>query len=105
VVGFGTPPSGYLGMTCWWTMSGIIFESDMRLNKAYYHFYVNKPSSCSNRYSIEAVVTHEFGHAFGLAHVSETYHPSLTMSTVIRSCQASESTLGLGDVRGLNALY
>jgi predicted Zn-dependent protease len=105
VVGFGTPPSGYLGMTCWWTMSGIIFESDMRLNKAYYHFYVNKPSSCSNRYSIEAVATHEFGHAFGLAHVSETYHPSLTMSTVIRSCQASESTLGLGDVRGLNALY
>jgi predicted Zn-dependent protease len=70
-----------------------------------YHFYVNKPSSCSNRYSIEAVATHEFGHAFGLAHVSETYHPSLTMSTVIRSCQASESTLGLGDVRGLNALY
>jgi predicted Zn-dependent protease len=66
---------------------------------------VTKPSTCSSRFSVEAVATHEFGHAFGLGHVSETYHPSLTMSSVIRACQGSESTLGLGDVRGLNALY
>jgi hypothetical protein len=105
VVGFGALPKNYLGFTCWWTMNGVVFEADMRLNKAYYRFYVKKPSSCSSRFSIEAVATHEFGHAFGLAHVSETYHPSLTMSTALRPCQASESTLGLGDVRGLSALY
>jgi hypothetical protein len=105
VVGFGTLPSNYLGMTCWWTMNGAPVEADMKLNKAYYHWYVSRPSDCSNKWSVEAAATHEFGHVFGLAHVSETYHPNLTMSPVIRSCQASEITLGLGDVRGLEALY
>jgi hypothetical protein len=105
VVGFGTLPSGYLGMTCWRTMSSTVFEADLKLNKAYYHWYTSKPSSCSAKWSVTAAATHEFGHLYGLAHVSETYHPSLTMSPIIKACQASEATLGLGDVRGLNSLY
>ena len=105
VVGFGTLPNGYLGMTCWWTMNGAPVEADLKLNKAYYRWYVTKPSTCSSRWSVETAATHEFGHLFGLGHVSETYHPNLTMSPVIRACQSSEVTLGLGDVRGLEALY
>lgn len=105
VVGFGSLPSGYLGMTCFRTMSSTVFEADMKLNKAYYHWYTSKPSPCSARWSVTAAATHEFGHLFGLGHVSETYHPSLTMSPIIRACQSSEATLGLGDVRGLNSLY
>jgi hypothetical protein len=105
VVGFGSLPSGYLGMSCWWTMSGQAIEADMMLNKLSYHWYVTKPSTCSSKWSIEAAATHEFGHIFGLAHVSETYHPTLTMSPVIMACQASEVTLGLGDLKGLEALY
>jgi predicted Zn-dependent protease len=57
------------------------------------------------KYSVEGVGTHEFGHAFGLAHVSESSHPALTMSPVIQACQASETTLGLGDIQGLEAKY
>ncbi|HEY3211230.1 MAG TPA: matrixin family metalloprotease [Actinomycetota bacterium] len=105
VVGFGTLPSGYLGMTCWWTYNGRIVETDVKLNKAYYRWYINRPSGCSYKWSIEAAATHEFGHAFGLGHVSEAQHPSLTMSPVIKACQESEKTLGLGDVVGLKALY
>jgi hypothetical protein len=105
VVGFGTLPSGYLGMTCWWSYNGRIVEADIKLNKAYYHWYLKRPSGCTRRWSVEAAATHEFGHAFGMAHVSESLHPRLTMSPIIRACQSSERTLGWGDLRGLQAQY
>jgi hypothetical protein len=55
---------------------------------------------------LEAVLTHEAGHVFGLAHVGESRHGRLTMSPYIDGvCNNQESTLGLGDLRGLEALY
>jgi hypothetical protein len=105
VVGFGDLPSGYLAMTCWWTWGGARVEADVNLNKYEYRWYNVKPSGCRARWSVEAVATHEFGHVFGLGHVSEYYHPYLTMSPSIRPCQNSESTLGWGDVRGLRQKY
>ena len=63
------------------------------------------PSGCSNRYGVEAVATHEFGHVFGLGHVSETNHPTLTMSTAAGACSNAPYSLGLGDVRALRSLY
>lgn len=105
VVGFGTLPSGYLGMTCWWTWAGRVVESDIKLNKAAYRWYVNRPSGCRSKWSIEAAATHEFGHVFGLGHVSESQHGALTMSPVIMACQNAEVTLGFGDVLGLRYQY
>jgi hypothetical protein len=105
VVGFGTLPRGVLGMTCWWTYSGRTVETDIKLNKAYYGWYVYRPSGCRARWSIQGVATHEFGHAFGLGHVSSSTHPNLTMSPVIKPCQSSQRWLGLGDIRGLRTLY
>jgi hypothetical protein len=61
--------------------------------------------NCISKYSVEAVVTHEAGHVFGLGHVDEAAHGALTMSPVMLTCQSSEKTLGLGDVRGLEAVY
>lgn len=62
--------------------------------------------SCRNRYDIQAVATHEWGHVFGLAHVPERRYRNLTMSPIINgTCQASERTLGRGDVRGLARKY
>jgi hypothetical protein len=104
VVDFGTLPSGYLAMTCWWSSNGYIVEADLRLNKASYGWVTNT-TGCSNKWMIEAVATHEFGHAFGLNHVSESSHGKLTMSTTINACQNTESSLGLGDVRGLESKY
>ena len=61
--------------------------------------------SCTEGWDLQAVATHEFGHAFGLGHVKEGLHANLTMAPYILPCQSSEARLGLGDVRGLRALY
>jgi hypothetical protein len=105
-VAFGDLPSGVLGVACSWFSNGQMLESDVRLNKADFKWVAEIGSGCSNRWSVEAVMTHEMGHVFGLAHVGEANHGNLTMSTAINGpCQNSEASLGLGDVRGLRAKY
>jgi hypothetical protein len=105
VVGFGNLLAGDLALSCWWTRNGAIIEGDIRLNKSEYSWVVQIGDACVVKFSVEAVVTHEAGHVFGLGHVSEVNHGALTMSTVMMACQSSEKTLGLGDLRGLEALY
>ena len=103
-VGFAALPTGMVGMTCWWSLSGAIIEGDIMFNKNI-KWYLSKPSTCSSRWSLHAAAAHEIGHLYGLNHVSETDHGSLTMSPRINACQNSEVTLGLGDLKGLEALY
>jgi hypothetical protein len=105
VIGFAPLDDYYAGYTCiWWNGSNQIYEMDMRLDP-------NQPwalslASCSNELMMEALATHEVGHAFGLGHVSEAKHGRETMSVYIDGlCENQESTLGLGDVLGLRSLY
>jgi hypothetical protein len=107
VVGFGTLPSGSLGMTCTSYIDQDGWDkptaSDIRVNKARYR-WTNRPQarSCSGSYDLESTITHERGHTFGLGHVLEAYHRNLTMSPDTNgACQSSERTLGRGDVLGL----
>ena len=76
----------------------------MQLNKHDFNLAVS-PSSCSNAYILQGVATHEFGHVYGLGHVSQSGHANLTMSTAIYTCDASDETLGLGDMLGLEVHY
>jgi len=110
VVSFGTVPVGVLAVAC---TNGYydggtyatISDADVRINKAY-SWYAVKPSGCTTRWSIEGVMTHEFGHSFGVGHVSEGEHGNLTMSTHMNGpCQNAESSLGLGDVNVLRLVY
>jgi hypothetical protein len=103
-IGFGRLPLAVAGATCWWYIGNRIIEAEMRLNSRF--DWATSLASCSNALMVEAVATHEAGHIFGLGHVGEAGHGRLTMSKRLDgSCQNSESTLGLGDVRGLRALY
>jgi hypothetical protein len=104
-VGFGELAAKDIGLTCFWMKNGRTVEADVELNQSYYTWYVRRPATCSRSWSIRVVATHEFGHAFGLDHVSELTDGALTMSPLILPCQRSEATLGLGDVLGLRALY
>jgi hypothetical protein len=101
---------GALARTCTWSTNvvglDLATQSDMRFNTKYR--WTTHPTSrhCRRAYSVRAVATHERGHTFGLGHVSEGKHGKLTMSTLLNgACEDSESSLGLGDVRGLKALY
>jgi hypothetical protein len=105
VVGFGDLSSSHLGLACWWTRDGVLVEGDIKLNKVDFRWTIWPAASCKGRYAVEAVLTHEFGHVFGLDHVSEDLHGELTMSPLMASCQLSETTLGAGDVAGLAAKY
>ena len=84
-----------------------LVEVDIVLDKAVVQWYVQGRTTCGgNKKSVEAVVTHELGHGYGLDHVVEASHPELTMSDGgIQNCQNSEATLGMGDWLGLEALY
>jgi hypothetical protein len=59
----------------------------MKYNKSVYSWTLSPGGSCSNKYDVQAVGTHERGHTFGMGHVSEADHANLTMSTQTSACQ------------------
>jgi predicted Zn-dependent protease len=86
-------------------MGSFITEADIKINSRY--VWAATVATCKNRQElIEPTVTHEVGHVYGLGHVGERKHPLLTMSTASDGpCNNAASTLGLGDMKGLEALY
>ena len=104
VIGFGDLLGSQLGLTCWWFRGTTTVEADMKLNKHDFN-WTTTLAGCTDQYLLQAVTTHEFGHVFGLGHVSEANHGNLTMSTAMFACDSSPSTLGLGDMLGLEARY
>jgi len=103
-VGFGALPAGYLALTCVRSVGTSITETDIRISNG--SSWALALGDCLNDFMLEAVATHEIGHAYGLGHVGETNHGRLTMSTFIDgTCENQESTLGLGDMKALEALY
>jgi Matrixin len=104
VIGFAPLNGFYAGYTCIWWQGNEIVEADTRLDSD--TKWALSTSPCSGAVVLEALMTHEAGHAFGLAHVSESKHGRLTMSVYIDGlCEDQEATLGKGDMKGLEALY
>lgn len=95
---------GVLAATCTYTNGGAeIVTSSVRINTGFEWW---TGGSCSTAIGLEAVMTHEYGHAYGLGHVDEAKHGNLTMSTNINSdCSNFEASLGKGDVLALRKLY
>ncbi|MEX1046499.1 MAG: matrixin family metalloprotease [Actinomycetota bacterium] len=96
-------------VTCAWfsVLPGVdeVSAADIRINSG--TKWTTKPgsSSCRRAYDVQGLAAHEFGHAFGLGHVSPS-HGNLTMSTYgLPDCSSAYRTFGKGDVKGLQALY
>ena len=64
----------------------------------------NLPDGCTDRWDFEGAVTHEMGHAYGLAHTGSG-HANLTMQHLLRPCSTYARTLGLGDWLGMKKMY
>ncbi len=110
VVSFGSLPRGTLAVACTYYASkngrSEAIASDIRVGTTPTWTVNPTATSCRDRYDLEAVMTHERGHTFGLNHVSETSHGNLTMSTQLNGpCQLTERSLGRGDVIGLDRKY
>jgi hypothetical protein len=104
VIGFGRLPWGTLAVTCLRYSGDDITETDILINSRL--AWALSVDSCTYEELLEPTMTHEIGHAFGLGHVGERRHGRLTMSTTADGiCSNVESTLGLGDFRGLSHLY
>lgn len=104
-VDMGPMPTSYKGLMCYSANStSNVVEADIRLNTSVPWTFTPGDSSCLTyyRYDVEGVLTHEFGHVFGLHHVSERY---ATMYVNAISCDNWQRSLGRGDLNGLRALY
>ena len=104
MVGFRKLAAGTAARACWWYIGDDIVEADIQINTR--ERWATSLSRCSGQLMLEAVMTHEAGHVFGMGHVGEARHGRLTMSTYIDGdCNNAEATLGLGDMLGLEKLY
>jgi hypothetical protein len=103
-VAFGRLPLGILAVACTRRVGSFMAEADIKINNRY--SWAATVATCHNQELIEPTITHEVGHVYGLGHVGERRHPLLTMSVASDgACNNAASTLGLGDIRGLEALY
>lgn len=109
VVGFGNLPPNVIGVSCPKRNSlnqNELVADDIRISGRAADFTLSPGlASCTTQNDFQSLITHEFGHFFGLQHVSETKYPTMTMSPILQDCTTQERTLGLGDMLGLEALY
>jgi hypothetical protein len=104
VVGFGNLPGGLLGWTCyWWFAGGRMGAADIMIDTSR-ALVTHLPASCSNKWDFEGIVTHEWGHAYGMGHTGSG-HPNLTMQHTLRACSPYARSLGLGDWLGMKKMY
>jgi hypothetical protein len=105
VIGFGRLRTGRLALNCRWTYLGDYVLSDIRISRSV-RWALSEDGCRGGEEMLEATFPHEVGHSFGLDHVGERRHGDLTMSTRSNGpCHNEESTLGLGDILGLEVLY
>jgi hypothetical protein len=105
VVGFGNLPGGLLGWTCYWYLNrtGRMGAADIMIDTGG-SLTTHLPSPCTNQWDFEGIVTHEFGHAYGMAHTGSG-HSNLTMQHAATPCSTYARTLGLGDWLGMKKMY
>jgi hypothetical protein len=109
-VSFGSLAAGLLAVTCVWWRTGRhgadagTVEADIRISATAGLFFTTA-GTCRERFDLQGAITHEFGHVYGLGHVSGVSHPAMVMGDSLPPCDTAHRGLGLGDYAMLRAHY
>jgi hypothetical protein len=106
IVAFAHLPNDLLGWTCYWYNVGDgnhMVGADMLLDNGP-SLATKLPATCTSSWDFEGTVTHEWGHAYGMAHTGDG-HSNLTMQHLLKPCSKYARTLGLGDWLGMKRMY
>ncbi|WP_344688533.1 matrixin family metalloprotease [Blastococcus jejuensis] len=103
----------HLGLTCRYDflldLPGYeeIIEADIKIGNKHSYLAALPTSACENSYDVMALMTHEWGHAFGLGHTPDPAadHRQQTMNPYLTACSTFQRTLGRGDWTGMNTVY
>lgn len=84
-----------------------ILEADIKIDNAHAYLSALPTSTCSSEFDVMALMTHEWGHAYGLGHTPEPAadHRQQTMSPYLTECSTFQRTLGRGDWTGMHSVY
>jgi hypothetical protein len=101
VVSWGAYQAGVIAVTYIWAIGSQIIETDCRMN-TYYKWSL---SGEAGKMDVQNIVTHEFGHWCGLDDLYSDADYWLTMYGYANFGETYKRTLGLGDIKGLEAVY
>ena len=102
-VGWGVIPDRYLAVTCTYSIGAFPYRSDQKYNTKY-NWNTGSGTACrGNKYDLQGVATHEFGHTYGLDHSAGSNNQVMKPSAAM--CESSMRQLGRGDIRGITFLY
>lgn len=104
VVDFGPISGSALAITCVWMAGGRIYEADTRVDTTG-RAWTTSSRGCRSAYDLQGILTHELGHAVGLAHQPERGGADQTMSASARPCEFAQRLLGGGDLASLRDRY
>lgn len=95
---------GVLGLTfvAYRSSDGVAVDADVVMNAVDFTWTTGE-ATCAKEYDLQSAVTHELGHALGLAH--SVGHPEATMYATGQACETGKRTLESDDKAGLAALY
>lgn len=110
-------PNGY-NTVSWGPIDDNVIAETCVKGDAYYHMteadiligsnhstVANLSNSCVSQVDLESVMTHEWGHAFGLAHVLGDANNLQTMYPTTYTCSTIARTLAMGDLYGMQHIY
>jgi hypothetical protein len=93
----------YAAETYWWSGgNGKMIDADIVIHEANYVYFTGASGCTNNGLYVEDILTHEFGHALGLAHSSVA---TATMYPSVSYCSMDLRSLDPDDISGILTLY